>query len=80
MPKGKMKVLLEVATEIIQRVSSALCHEKNIEKAEELQEIMRQLIVFSDRLNKKQKSVADAKTLAALNAMDRAVHGREETL
>lgn len=66
MPKGKMKVLLEIATEILSRVHSNLCREKQIEKAEELSEIMRQLIVFSDRLHKKQKSVAatDAKTLA----------------
>ena len=66
MPKGKMKLLLEIATEILSRVNSNLCREKQIEKAEELGEIMRQLIVFSDRLDKKQKSVVatDAKTLA----------------
>lgn len=56
MPKGKMKLWLEIATSILSKVHSALCNEREIEKAEELQEIMRQLIVFSDRLHKKQKS------------------------
>lgn len=55
MPKGKMKLLLEIATEILSRVHSNLCREKEIEKAEELQEIMRQLFVFSDRLLKKHR-------------------------
>lgn len=59
MTKGKMKVLLEIATEILSRVHSNLCRERRIDKAEELQEIMRQLILFSDRLNKKP---IDAKT------------------
>ena len=59
MAKEKMKILLEIATEIISRVHSNLCREKQIEKAQELSEINRQLIVFSDRL--KTTTVMDAK-------------------
>ena len=66
MPKGKMKVLLEIAAEILSRVHSNLCREKEIEKAQELSEINRQLFVFADRLQKKQKPVVamDAKAFA----------------
>lgn len=54
MTKGKMKLWLEIATDILNRVFSALCHKKRIAEAEELQDIMRRLIVFSDRLQKNQ--------------------------
>lgn len=63
MPRRKMKLLLEISTEILNRVFSALCHEKNIEKAEELQDIIRRLILFSDRLYKRPIVEMDAKEL-----------------
>ena len=65
MPKERMKVWLEIATDILNRVFSALCHKKQIAEAEELQDIIRRLIVFTDRLHKKQHVVAmDAKAFA----------------
>lgn len=53
MSKDKMKLWLEIAIDILDKIFSTLCHEKRIEKAQELQEIMRQLIIFSNGLRKK---------------------------
>ena len=53
MTKGKMKIWLEITIDILDKVFSTLCHEKRIESAQELQEIIRQLIIFYDRLKKK---------------------------
>ena len=84
MPKETMKVWLEIATDILDRVFSALCHKKQIAEAEELQDIIRRLIVFSNRLRKKQpivanddryKSMISPEALTAINAMGRKAHG-----
>ena len=65
MPKERMKAWLELAADILDGVFSALCHKKQIAEAEELQDIIRRLIVFTDRLHKKKSvTVTDAKTLA----------------
>lgn len=54
MTKGKMKLWLEIAINIINNVLGALYQEKRIEKARELQEILRQLIIFEEGLQKKE--------------------------
>lgn len=55
MPKGKMLVYIEIAYDILGAVFKTLCHNKDIEQAEKLQDIMRQLVVFSHDLRKKNR-------------------------
>lgn len=46
----KSEARLEVAFDILSKIHSDLCHNRKIEQAEELQDIMRRLILFSKKI------------------------------
>lgn len=50
MNKLKMEMMLEVASDILFKLHSSLCNRREIELAEELQDVHRRLLLFSAKL------------------------------
>jgi hypothetical protein len=46
----KTEARLEVAFDILQKIHSDLCHNRKIEEAKELQDVMRRVILFSEKI------------------------------
>lgn len=50
MTRQKREAMFEVAYDILRKVFRSLCHERKIEEAEELADIMKQIIIFSQKV------------------------------
>lgn len=75
MLKSKMPIYIEIAYDLLGAVFSTLCRNKEIEQAEKLQDIMRQLYIFSRDIQKKKRQQSiKAETMIALLKLGEQTH------
>ena len=79
MTKAKRLAMLEVASDLVQKIHHDLCRSKTPELAEKTLEIQRQMYVLSQALGKEEDVPCSSfeipkKTLAAINAIGRKTH------
>ena len=78
MTKGKIPIYIDITYDLLGAVFSTLCRNKEIEQAEKLQDIMRQLFMFSQNLKRKNRQQVLADNVRnAINKMGQQAHGGE---